>query len=134
LLQQTTLFKIASGIGTPLSIDRATQSRLFGHYARILVDGDLSDTLFESVIVEREGYAFPIVVEYERKPDFCSHCKMIGHSIQQCNHINSAKSQFKPRNQTKNPTHQSSQHHKDTFAGLASRHVTTEIDSLQSKK
>jgi hypothetical protein len=107
--RKTMLFEIASGIGTPLSIDRATQSCLFGHYARILVDVGLSDTLFESMIVERDGYAFPVIVEYERKPDFCSHCKMIGHSIQQCNHINSAKSQFKPRNQTKNPTHQSSQ-------------------------
>jgi len=96
--RKTTLFEIASVIGTPNSIYRATQSRLFGHYALILLDVDLSDTLFESVIVEREGYAFPVAVEYERKPTFCSHCKMIGHSIQQCNHINSAKSQFKPSN------------------------------------
>lgn len=29
--RQTTLFEIASGIGTPFSIDKATQSRLFGH-------------------------------------------------------------------------------------------------------
>ena len=84
--------KIASGIGTPLAIDEATQSRLFGHYARILVDVDLSDTIFESVLVEREGYEFSVTVEYERKPAFCPHCKMIGHSIQQCNRINFAKS------------------------------------------
>jgi len=93
--RKTTLLEIASGIGTPLAIDEATQSRLFGHYARVLVDVDLSDTLFEFVLVEREGYEFPVTVEYERKPVFCLHCKMIGHSIQQCYRINFAKSQLK---------------------------------------
>jgi len=90
--RKTTLLEIASGIGTPLAIDEATQSRVFGHYAHILVDVDLSDTLFESVLVEREGYEFPVTVEYERKPVFCPHCKMKRHSIQQCNCINFAKS------------------------------------------
>jgi len=41
--RKTTLFEIASGIGYPLTIDEATQSRLFGHYARILVDVDMSE-------------------------------------------------------------------------------------------
>lgn len=100
--RKITLFEIASGIGTPLTIDEATQSRLFGHYARILVDVDMSDTLFNSVVVEREGYAFPVTVEYERRPSFCSHCKMLGHSIQDCNRINNAQSYAAPRNHQKN--------------------------------
>ncbi|MCH97539.1 DUF4283 domain protein, partial [Trifolium medium] len=40
--RQHTLFEIASAIGTPLSLDEATKTRAFGHYARILVDMDLS--------------------------------------------------------------------------------------------
>jgi hypothetical protein len=36
------LFEIASAIRTPLSLDEATKNRMFGHYARILVDIDLS--------------------------------------------------------------------------------------------
>lgn len=56
--RQTTLFDIASGCGTPISIDKAMQSRLFGHYARILGDVDMSDMLFETVVVEHGGYAF----------------------------------------------------------------------------
>jgi len=60
------LGKIASGIGTPLTIDDATQSKLFGIYA----------------LVEREGHAFPVEVQYEKLPLFCTHCKCLGHSIQ----------------------------------------------------
>ncbi|MCI15801.1 defensin-like protein, partial [Trifolium medium] len=36
-----TLFEIAGGVGTPLTLDAATKNRSFGHYARILVDVDL---------------------------------------------------------------------------------------------
>jgi hypothetical protein len=36
------LFEIPSVIGTPLALDESTKNRVFGHYARILVDMDLS--------------------------------------------------------------------------------------------
>jgi len=74
-------------VGTTLIIDDATKSRLFGIYARILVDVDMSGKLFESILVERDGYAFPVEVQYERQPSFCTHCMFIGHSIQQCKKI-----------------------------------------------
>ena len=57
--------EIAGAIGTPLIIDRATKKRLFGHYARILVDVDFSRRIFYEIMVEREGFAFPVEVEYE---------------------------------------------------------------------
>jgi len=85
--RKQTLFEISSGVGTPLIIDDATKSRLFGIYARILVDIDMSGKLFDSILVEREVYAFPIEVQYERQPPFCTHCKFLGHSIQQCKKI-----------------------------------------------
>lgn len=50
----------------------------------------MSRQLFDPVIVEREGYAFYVSVQYERKPPFCSHCKFIGHTIQQCKKIGAA--------------------------------------------
>jgi hypothetical protein len=76
------LFEIASGIGTPLVIDGATQARLFGLYAWVLADVDLSGKFFDYVLVQREEHAFPVEVHYERHIDFCSHCKAIGHRIQ----------------------------------------------------
>jgi len=52
--RKRTLFEIASGWGTPLTIDEATLSRRFGLFARVLVDVDLSAKIFESVLVESE--------------------------------------------------------------------------------
>ncbi|KAK2357831.1 hypothetical protein QL285_095068 [Trifolium repens] len=83
--RQCTLFEIASAIGTPLSLDEATKARAFGHYARILVDMDLSRHVFDEIVVEREGYSFKLAVVYERLPAFCMHCGIIGHSVQDCN-------------------------------------------------
>ena len=34
--------------------------------------------------MEREGFAFPIEVDYEWLPDFCSHCQILGHSVVNC--------------------------------------------------
>ena len=82
--RKQTVFEIASRVGNRLIIDEATKSILFGIYARVLVDVDMPGKLFESVLVEREGFAFPVEIQYERKPLLCSHCKCIGHSIQQC--------------------------------------------------
>jgi len=81
---ERTLYEIAGAVGTPLLIDNVTRNILYGHYARILVDMDLSKTIFYEVMVEREGYAFPVAVEYEGLPDFCTHCKSIGHDITSC--------------------------------------------------
>jgi hypothetical protein len=84
----TTLFAIASGVGTPLSLDTATQQRTFGHYARILVDIDLAEELHYQILVEREGFAFFADVDYENLPHFCDHCCCVGHSIAQCRKVN----------------------------------------------
>ncbi|XP_045796104.1 uncharacterized protein LOC123890519 [Trifolium pratense] len=83
--RQRTLFEIASAIGTLLSLDEATKTRAFGHYARILVDMDLSRHVFDEIRVERERYSFKLAVVYECLSDFCMHCGIIGHNVQACN-------------------------------------------------
>jgi hypothetical protein len=89
--RQRTLFEIASAIGTPLSLDDSTRNRTFGHYARILVDIDLSRRIFDEIRVERDGYDFPLAVVYERLPEFCSHCQIIGHTITMCKWLHPVK-------------------------------------------
>jgi len=37
--------------GTPLEVDIATKNHTFGHYARILVDIDLSKRIFDEIMV-----------------------------------------------------------------------------------
>jgi hypothetical protein len=66
--RQRTLFEIVSALGTRLGLDDFTKNRTFGHYARILVDNDLSRRLFDE-----------IMVVYERLLEFCPHCQVIGH-------------------------------------------------------
>jgi len=84
---ERTLYEIAGAVGTPLLIDNVTRNKLYRHYARILIDLDLSKTVFYKVMVEREGFAFPLAIEYEGLPDFCSHCYSIGHNINSCRRL-----------------------------------------------
>ncbi|XP_019432836.1 PREDICTED: uncharacterized protein LOC109339775 [Lupinus angustifolius] len=78
------LFSIAGGLGVPISLDEATSNRSFGHFARIWVDVDLKGTLPSQILVEREGFAFFVHIEYENLPAFCSGCQVIGHLISSC--------------------------------------------------
>jgi len=64
--------------------DALTRNRAFGHYARILVDIDLSNRVSDEILVEREGFAFKLEVQYECRPFFCRHCFVIGHNITTC--------------------------------------------------
>jgi len=76
-----TLREMASAVGTPLTIDNATSKRLYSHYARILVDMDCSKKLFYEILVERDGFSFPVEVVYEWMSDFCTHCQNLGQHV-----------------------------------------------------
>lgn len=52
------LFEIVGGIDSPIVLDEATKSRSFGHFARVLVDLDLTGKLLSEFLVERESFAF----------------------------------------------------------------------------
>jgi len=48
-----------------ITLDEPTRNRVFGHYARLLVEVDLSKPLHDNVLVEMEGFAFHVGVVYE---------------------------------------------------------------------
>lgn len=79
--------EVVSGLGTPLIIDDATMNRRFDLYAKVLVDVDLSEQWFDSVIVEREGHALSVMVQYEKQSSFCTHCKTMGHDALTCSRL-----------------------------------------------
>ncbi|KEH26469.1 DUF4283 domain protein [Medicago truncatula] len=79
-----TLREISSVVGTPLLIDSVTIKRIYGHYARILVDMDFSRQIFHEITVEREGYAFQVEVAYEWLLYYRTHCHTIGHDVSSC--------------------------------------------------
>lgn len=88
------LFAIASSVGTPICTDSASSKpmieRTFGQFARVLVDMDVSQTLRYQVLVERKDFAFFVDFEYENLPDFCNHCRKVGHSMNVCRFITKA--------------------------------------------
>jgi len=48
------------------------------------VDIDLSKHAYDEVLVEWEGFAFKVEVQYECRPLFCHHCNVIGHNVANC--------------------------------------------------
>ncbi|MCH82982.1 hypothetical protein A2U01_0003796 [Trifolium medium] len=82
------LFAIASSVGTPICTDAIAAKpmfeRTFGHFARVLVDMDLTQPLRNKVLVERKGFAFFVDLDYENLPNFCTHCKIVGHYLEIC--------------------------------------------------
>ncbi|KAK2417435.1 hypothetical protein QL285_039734 [Trifolium repens] len=105
-----TLFEIACAIGTPISLDEPTKNHVFGHYARILIDVDLDNLLHESILVEREGFAFYVGVIYEKMPSYCTNCQIVGHHISNCNKLIPMKfSEAPKKNKEQNDNRQQTQ-------------------------
>lgn len=51
---------------------------------------DLATEIIDQVMVEREGFAFTVQIEYEKLPMFCSYCSIIGHTASHCKKYNAA--------------------------------------------
>lgn len=69
--------------------------------------------------MRREGLAFLVKVEYEKHPAYCSHCKVLGHTILQCKRLNYEKTQYvKEIHQTK----------------FQSQHAKSNIDGTKNMK
>ncbi|XP_019418439.1 PREDICTED: uncharacterized protein LOC109329226 [Lupinus angustifolius] len=85
------LFSIAGGLGTPISLDDATSKRSFGHYALVLVEVNIREDLHEQILVEREGFAFFVGIEYENVPPYCTSCNSIGHVQSNCRRLTKKK-------------------------------------------
>ncbi|KAK3210549.1 hypothetical protein Dsin_015255 [Dipteronia sinensis] len=77
--------KPAKGIGVPLRLDRATMEGDFGHFARVLMDIDVSTVPPSSLLLERDdSHSFFISAEYVNLPTFYSTCSSIGHFPNAC--------------------------------------------------
>lgn len=73
---EQTLRDIASAVGTPLVLDNATLKRLFGHYARILVDIDFSKKKF--IKLSWSGKVLPILWKWFMK-EFQTFARIVRH-------------------------------------------------------
>ncbi|KAM3236174.1 hypothetical protein P3L10_016211 [Capsicum annuum] len=84
--------QILAPIGTPLSMDLATDHKTRPSMAKVRVEIDLTKSKLNSIWVGTEDVSFPLKgynqkLEYESVPKFCRHCKILGHSLPQCRRI-----------------------------------------------
>lgn len=56
--ESTTLFAITYGVDTSLIIDELTIKRTLGHFASVQINLNMSNTRFDRILVEQEGYTF----------------------------------------------------------------------------
>ncbi|KAL8507346.1 hypothetical protein ACS0TY_018042 [Phlomoides rotata] len=75
---------MASAFGNLLKIDDRTLHRRMGHYARILVEIDMKTVLIEKIMYKRAGICSFATLMFERLPEFCRGCGVMGHSTAVC--------------------------------------------------
>ncbi|KAK6117496.1 hypothetical protein DH2020_048774 [Rehmannia glutinosa] len=78
------LFAIRNIIGTPLQVDSLTASRSRLSMARACIELDLLKERIEEIVLEFDNTTQVQKIIYERIPEYCTHCKHIGHSIVGC--------------------------------------------------
>lgn len=93
---------VARGIGLPLQIDQATRDKVFGYYARVLVEVDLSGPLPSSIMVELPDDGFMVDIVYENWPPKCSACRLIGHQLKDCRNREN-KDELRGRSRSRKP-------------------------------
>ncbi|XP_026416725.1 uncharacterized protein LOC113312188 [Papaver somniferum] len=77
---EETIFRLARGLGRPVSVDPRTLRHEYGYFAAALVDIDFSQPL-RRILIDGEENDEIFVQEYEilNRPSFCDYCKSIGH-------------------------------------------------------
>ena len=56
-----------------------------GKHMKILADVDISQLLVRAVPVKHNGIEVWVEFKYERCPDFCYRCEVVGHGDKNCN-------------------------------------------------
>lgn len=77
---EETIFRMARGLGKPVSVDPRTLHHEYGYFAAALIDIDFSQPLGR-ILIDGEENEEIFVQDYEilNRPNFCDYCKSIGH-------------------------------------------------------
>lgn len=79
------LMTIGKGLGTPIGVDKKTLARDFGYFANVFIDINLSKHVPARINVNEEnGNQFSQEVYIPKMPQFCNHCKSVGHNMYSC--------------------------------------------------
>ncbi|KAF9602465.1 hypothetical protein IFM89_028016 [Coptis chinensis] len=77
------------GLGGPIRVDKNSVKRDNCFCSSVLVDIDLSEPIPDKILVEvvEIGYEFWQEIRLGKMPKFCNHCKIIGHTINECRKV-----------------------------------------------
>ncbi|KAF3451849.1 hypothetical protein FNV43_RR07945 [Rhamnella rubrinervis] len=75
------LTDFARGIGIPLRIDNTMPTGNYGHFARILVNVDLTGFVPETLLLKMTNNYIEVDLYFESFPDFCNSYHSVGHSM-----------------------------------------------------
>lgn len=75
---------IGAALGTLIRVDDRTASQEMCHFVRLFIEIDMIDALQDNIMIERAGHCSFAFFQYERLPEFCKHCGVIGHSVSRC--------------------------------------------------
>ncbi|KAL8472996.1 hypothetical protein ACS0TY_029999 [Phlomoides rotata] len=83
------IMALASAVGTIIKIDDRMLNRTMGRIVFVLVKLDLKQDREEYHMFERAGHCSFVGVQYERLPEFCKFCNVLGHATGLCVGANS---------------------------------------------
>ncbi|XP_026435201.1 uncharacterized protein LOC113332917 [Papaver somniferum] len=86
---EETLFKLSRALGNPVKVDDATLNYQSGHYARVLVEIDLSKKIPNKLWIITKYGCFSQSITLTNLPKFCWKCKIVGHHNFECKAKNS---------------------------------------------
>lgn len=89
--QPKIIHALASALGTVIKIDDRTWNRTMCHYARVLIEIDMTKGCEDYIIFESEGQVLFASLKYEQLPPFCNHCGIVGHSLDSCKSVKGRK-------------------------------------------
>lgn len=84
LLNKSFATLAGNSIGSFLGIDCDLSGSVIGKFLRIRVEIDVSKPLCRVLHADFKGQTITISLKYERLPDFCFFCGIIGHTLKDC--------------------------------------------------
>ena len=87
LFTPTTLQSLAAAVGTFIRLDPGVAVFNRPGYARVCVEVDLLEPLHRTILIQNGDELFPQPVIYERLPQFCTRCTILGHTLQTCRSV-----------------------------------------------
>ncbi|XP_075516332.1 uncharacterized protein LOC142551151 [Primulina tabacum] len=84
LYAKQSLFPLAKILGNPVKIDEITAEGTRGSFARVCVEIDVLQDRPEHLWAGWGDHSQVFEVVYEQVPHYCSHCQLLGHSLEFC--------------------------------------------------